>query len=92
MFSVFYIALFAATCFSHSNPPLLSRSTAESPLTVQLYHIDGSAIKATVSNRGNIDLRILKPGSILDARSFSKLQVTRDSRLSAPYVQLKKQR
>ncbi|TID26999.1 neutral protease-like [Venturia nashicola] len=78
MVSLFCFALFASSCFSNSIFPLLSRSTAESLLAVQLYHTDGSAIKATISNRGNTDLRILKPGSISDANSFSKFQVTHD--------------
>lgn len=80
MLSLFSTALFATICSSHFIPPLLSRSVAESLLSVQLYPVDTSSIKAIISNRGNTDLRILKPGSILDAQTFSKLQVTQNGK------------
>lgn len=80
MLSLFSTALFATTCLSHSIAPLLSRSLAESLLSVQLYPVDTSSIKAIISNRGNTDLRILKPGSILDAPTFSKILVTQNGK------------
>ncbi|QDS70987.1 hypothetical protein FKW77_007558 [Venturia effusa] len=79
MFVLFGLVLFATTCFSRFIPSLSSSSITDQPIVfVQLYHAGDWAIKATITNRGNTDLRILKPGSILDARSFSKFRVTHD--------------
>jgi hypothetical protein len=80
MLSWFHITLFTAACLAHSIPPPSTRSIAEFSLEVQLYHADGSAIKAVSSNRGKVDVKLLKPRSILEAYSKEEVHVSKDGK------------
>ncbi|KAI0434168.1 neutral protease 2-like protein [Xylaria sp. FL1042] len=49
------------------------------PLDVQLEQVGNSAIKATITNTGAEDLKVLKTGTILDSAPVEKVQVFKDS-------------
>jgi deuterolysin len=47
----------------------------ESPLDVKLEMLGNSEVKATISNTGTADLKLFKPGSILDTAEIEKVNV-----------------
>ncbi|KAJ6438772.1 metallo-endopeptidase [Purpureocillium lavendulum] len=60
-----------------------TRNAASSPLNVTLEKVGNSAVKATISNVGKEDLRIFRPGSILDTSAVEKAKVKSGDRAIA---------
>lgn len=50
-----------------------------SPLAVQIEQVGNSGLKATITNTGAEDLKVLKTGTILDSAPVEKVQVFRGS-------------
>lgn len=51
-------------------------TTASAALQVQLLHLDGTKIRASITNAGIKGYNLLSQGSILDPGPVRKLQVT----------------
>lgn len=52
------------------------------PLNVQLEQVGNSGVKATITNTGAEDLKVLKVGTILDSAPVEKVQVFHGSKYS----------
>ncbi|KAI1815911.1 neutral protease 2-like protein [Poronia punctata] len=50
-------------------------SAASSPLDVQIKQVGNSGLKATITNTGSEDLKVLKTGTILDSAPVEKVHV-----------------
>lgn len=51
-----------------------------SPLDVQIEKVGNSGLKATITNTGAEDLKVLKTGTILDSAPVEKVQVFQGSK------------
>lgn len=56
------------------------RDVSNSQLDVKLQAVGNNAVKATIQNNGKEDIRLLKPGSILDSSAVQKVKVTTGGR------------
>ena len=54
----------------------LAVATASATLQVQLSHLNGTSIKASLTNTDNQGYNLLSQGSILDTGPVRKLEVT----------------
>jgi hypothetical protein len=54
----------------------LAVATASATLQVQLLHLNGTKIKASITNTDNQGCNLLSQGSILDPGPVRKLEVT----------------
>ena len=54
----------------------LAVATASATLQVQLSHLNGTSIKASITNTDNQGYNLLSQGSILDTGPVRKLEVT----------------
>jgi hypothetical protein len=54
----------------------LAVATASATLQVQLSHLNGTSIKASITNTDNQGYNLLSQGSILDPGPVRKLEVT----------------
>lgn len=54
-----------------------------SPLSVAIEVVGNSEVKATVTNSGDSDLKLLKTGSILDPQAVEKTEIVGSGRLSS---------
>lgn len=59
-----------------------SSKRAPSPLDVKLEASGNSAVKATITNNGKNDLKVLKTGTFLDSAPVEKAQVFAGGKLS----------
>jgi len=73
------VALFASIVSAAS---MGKRAT---PLDVQIEQVGNSGLKATITNTGAEDLKVLKTGTLLDSAPVEKVQVFQGSKL--PYFQ-----
>jgi deuterolysin len=48
----------------------------KSPLVVKIDRVGNSEVKATVTNTGDVALRVLRTGSILDSSPIEKVKVS----------------
>ncbi|KAJ8129533.1 hypothetical protein O1611_g4095 [Lasiodiplodia mahajangana] len=48
----------------------------ESPLVVQIEHVGNSEVKATITNVGDVAMRVLRAGSILDSSPIEKVKIS----------------
>ena len=53
----------------------------ESPFEVKLEKVGNTVVKATVTNTGASDVKVLKTGTFLDDAPVEKVQVLRGSKL-----------
>lgn len=51
----------------------------KSPLSVNIEQIGNSEVKATITNTGDVALRVVRTGSILDAAPVEKVKITQAS-------------
>jgi deuterolysin len=54
---------------------------AESPFSVTIKLKDNSHVKASVTNKGPEDIKILKTGSVLDSTAIEKTDIYQGGRL-----------
>ncbi|KAF2964037.1 hypothetical protein GQX73_g9533 [Xylaria multiplex] len=52
----------------------------ESPLVVEIEQVGNSEVKASITNTGNVPLRVLKAGSILDSSPVEKSKVAQGAK------------
>jgi hypothetical protein len=78
-----FLATLALATLAAAAPSAEKR--APTPLDVKLEAAGNSAIKATVTNNGKKDLKVLKTGSILDTAPVEKAHVSFGGKLVPQY-------
>ncbi|KAG6052746.1 hypothetical protein E4U17_005447 [Claviceps sp. LM77 group G4] len=58
---------------------------APTPLDVKLEMAGNSAVKATITNNGKIDLKVFKTGTIFDDAAIQKARITREDGNEVPF-------
>ncbi|KAI1272798.1 metallo proteinase [Xylaria sp. FL0933] len=69
-----------ASCFvALANAAAVNRR-AESPLVVEIEQVGNSEVKASITNTGNVALRVLKAGTLLDLSPVEKVKVAQGAK------------
>ncbi|KAI0910707.1 metallo proteinase [Ustulina deusta] len=65
-----------ASCFAALANAAAVNLKRDSPLVVEIEQVGNSEVKASITNTGNVALRVLKAGSILDSSPVEKVKVS----------------
>ncbi len=68
-----------ASCFAALANAAAVNLKRDSPLVVEIEQVGNSEVKASITNTGNVALRVLKAGSILDSSPVEKVKVSQGS-------------
>lgn len=57
-----------------------------SPLEITIESVGNSGVKASLTNTGSEDLKLLKTGTILDSKAIEKAEIYSGSELLYPFI------